>query len=168
MGSGVGQGTCYSLGVCRPSCRRPHVLTWPLALTRARPILSLYRRPSRRPLCPGSQTQPSSRAPTRNALTHQARAKARWAVWTWWMSQATYRAISTRAPMTRRCRVASSHPRSSPSRWGPCHLTLHYIPLLPGEELKGTVGVAVRPPPAWGLACFSLTPKWGPEITDRF
>lgn len=52
------------------------------------------------------------------------------------MSQATYWAISTRAPMTRRCRVASSHPRSSPSRWGPCHLTLHYIPLLPGEELK--------------------------------
>ncbi|CAO2592028.1 hypothetical protein LEMLEM_LOCUS6588 [Lemmus lemmus] len=58
--------------------------------------------------CHDSQTQPSSQAPTKSALTNQERARAKLAVWTWWMSQVMCLATSMQAPMTRRCRGASS------------------------------------------------------------
>ena len=76
-------------------------------LTSPTPPLS-GRKPSPHPPYHGSRTPPSSRAPTRSASTHQAGARAGRAVWTWWMSRATCRATSTRAPTTRRCRGASS------------------------------------------------------------
>lgn len=108
-------------------------------------LLSSYRKPSRRPLCHGSQTQPSSLAPTRSASTRRAGARARRAAWTSWTSRATFRATSMRAPTTRRCREASSRfpGRAFLPSPRPCILAHPYIPVLPRAELRRWARAAV-------------------------